>query len=410
MKRSSVFAAAVLFIGLGAVAGGLALYKYREVAAAAAAGGGYEPAEAVGIVAAREELWQPTSDLVGTVIARRSVLVRNELEGRVTAVGFDSGSIVEEGQTVLTQDDTTERADLEGARASVRVAEANVGQADSRIRLAEQMRERLRSVEVRAIAEADVDRADSELSTAQAERLRWEAEVDQANARVAQLGARLAKMTITAPFRARAGMRVVHEGQYLPEGAEVVWLQELTESIYLDFAIPQEYAPRVKAGTAVMATGDLLGPEPVRIEVVATDAIVNNDTRNLRVRAVVENSAGTLVPGMFVQIRVPVEEPRPYVVVPGTAVRRASYADSVFVVVPGKGDGELRASQRFVKLGPAIGSDVIVLEGVEVGERVVATGSFKLRDGGLLTEGKSSAPPGPSPEKPAPTDHETRGE
>lgn len=405
MNRSSVLAAAGLFLGLLGAAGGLAYYKAQEIGAAAAGGGGYEPAEAVDIAEVRQVTWQPTSDLVGTVVALRSVLVRNELSGVVTTVGFESGAVVEEGQVLLKLDDSVERADLAAAKASVRVAEANVAQAESRIRLAERMLERLTSVQGRAVAEADLDRARSELDTAKAEHTRWLAEVDQAKARVAQVETRLRKMTIRAPFRARAGMRMVHEGQYLPEGTTVVDLQELTDQIYLDFAIPQEYAPRVAPGTAVMATGQLLGPEPTRIEVVATDATVNNETRNLRVRAVVDNSAGRLVPGMFIQIRVPVEDARPYTVVPGTAIRRASYGDSVFVLVPGEGEGQLRAKQRFVTLGPMIGDDVIVLKGLEPGERVAAAGSFKLRDGVLVMQAR----PVPVAPAAAPTAHSGGG-
>lgn len=406
MKRSSVLAAAGLFLGLLGAAGGLAYYKAQELEAAAAGGGGFEPAEAVDITPARQVPWQPTSDLVGTVVAVRSVLVRNELAGVVTKVGFESGATIEEGEVLLALDDSTERADLAAASASVRVAEANVVQAESRIRLAERMLERLTSVQGRAVAEADLDRARSELDTARAEHTRWLAEVDQAKARVAQVETRLKKLTIRAPFRARAGMRMVHEGQYLPEGADVVALQELTDYIYLDFAIPQEYAPRVARGTAVMATGELLGPEPVRIEVVATDATVNNDTRNLRVRAIVENTAGRLVPGMFIQIRVPVEDPRPYTVVPATAIRRASYGDSVFVVVPGEGEGQLRAKQRFVTLGPTIGDDVIVLKGIEPGDRVAAAGSFKLRDGALVMQAQ---PPAPAAQPPVATSQPAGG-
>jgi membrane fusion protein, multidrug efflux system len=222
-----------------------------------------------------------------------------------------------------------------------------------------------------------------ELDTARADRTRWLAEVDQAGARVAQVEARLAKLKIAAPFRARAGLRSVHEGQYLAEGADVVALQELTDTIYLDFAVPQEYAPRVTTGTAVMATGELLGPDPVRIEVVAVDATVNNTTRNLRIRAVVDNSRGTLVPGMFVQVRVPIEAPRSYVVVPSMAVRRAAYGNSVFVIEPDE-KGTTRARQRFVTLGRTLEEDVIVLEGLRAGERVGGAGSFKLRDGAMV--------------------------
>jgi multidrug efflux pump subunit AcrA (membrane-fusion protein) len=90
----------------------------------------------------------------------------------------------------------------------------------------------------------------------------------------------------------------------------------------------------VKIGLTVMATADLLGPNPVKITVAAIDATVNYDTRNLRIRAVVDNPRGVLVPGMSVQVRVPIEAPKTLVAVPSTAVRRAAYGNSVFVISP----------------------------------------------------------------------------
>jgi membrane fusion protein (multidrug efflux system) len=301
-------------------------------------------------------------------------------------VNFESGAVVEKGDVLLTLDDASDRADLAAANASVRVAEANVEVMDVRISLARKELDRMQgAADAKAVAAMELDRSKSELQRAEADRERLVAEVDQAKAKVDQVNARLAKMVIRAPFRARAGLRSVHEGQYLAEGASVVMLEEVSEKIYLDFPIPQEYAPRVFPGLVVMATSDVMGPDPIRIEVAAVDAAVNNDTRNLRVRAVVDNKEGRLRPGMFVQIRVPVEEPREYVVVPSTAVRRASYADQLFVVGKGEKEGDgpdvKRVKQRFVKLGPTVGQDVIVLEGVKEGETVAATGSFKLHDG-----------------------------
>ncbi len=341
----------------------------------------FEPAEAVEVLQAREATWQPMADLVGTVFALRTVTVRNELDGMVRYVGFESGAVVEEGQELLRQDDSTERADLDAARAAVRVAQAGVEHADAQIALAEVELRRLTTLGNGAVAEVEVDRARTRLDTARAERVRWLAEADQARAREAQVQARMNKLTIRAPFRARTGLRTVHEGQYLAAGSEVVVLQELSDTIYLDFAVPQEFVPRVKVGTTVMATGVLLGPEPVPITVVAADASVNRDTRNLRVRARVDNRNGVLMPGMAVEVRVPVHEPSRVVVVPSTAVRRAAYGPFVFVVEPGEGDGTMRARQRFVTLGQTIGDEVIVLEGLRDGERIAGAGSFKLRDG-----------------------------
>jgi membrane fusion protein, multidrug efflux system len=392
MKRSAI----VIWMMVAAVVAGGGYVTWRVLRGGGAGGvgmEGFEPTESVQIVESREVTWQPTADLVGTVFALRSVSVRNELAGVVTHVGFESGTIVEPGQVLLKQDDTTDRADIAAARASVRVAEANVANADAEIRLATRELERLTGLDSQAVAEIEIDRARSKLDSAAADRVRWVAEVDQASARVAQVEARLSKLTLVAPFRARAGMRTVHAGQYLAEGSDVVMLQEMTDTIYLDFAVAQEYVPRVVIGTTVMATGELLGPDPVPIKVVAMDASVSRDTRNLRIRSVVDNSKGTLVPGMSVQVRVPIDVPATRVVIPSMAIRRAAYANSVFVITPDeKGDGA-RAKQRFVKLGQTLGEDVIVLDGLKVGERVAAAGSFKLRDGVKVMIAPAGAPP-----------------
>lgn len=404
MNRSTVIAGVVLFTIIGTVAGGLWWWRVHKSQQDAAKQGFGEIPEFVQIVEARERNWQPTADLVGTVFSLRSVRLSNELAGRVREVKFDSGTLVEPGTVLMTLDDSTDRADLDAAQASVRVAEANVGVSDSRVALAKTEIRRLETAVAAAAAPAvDLDRAKSELQRLEADRQRTLAEVDQARARAAQVQTRIDKLSIKAPFRGRVGIRTVHDGQYLAEGSAVVMLEEIADKIYLDFPVPQEYLPRVKVGMVVNGQAAALGQEPLRLEVVAIDATVNNDTRNVRVRAVVDNRDGLLRPGMFVQIRVPVEAAKPYVVIPTTAVRRTSYADQIFVVVKGsiKGsDGkqaeELRAQQRFVKLGPTLGDDVVVLEGLKAGEQVASTGSFKLRDKALVMAAPPPAPPSPA--------------
>ncbi|QYK47912.1 MAG: efflux RND transporter periplasmic adaptor subunit [Phycisphaeraceae bacterium] len=392
MNRKWIVGTTIVVVGAIAAAGAIAAVKGREKGNEAGAPK-FEPFEAAQIVEAGVMTFQPTADMVGTVFAKRSVMVRNELAARVLEVGFDSGVVVEAGQVLVRQDDTTDRADLEAALASVRVAEASIEQGDTEIALAEVELQRLSAVQTRAIAEVELDRARSRLDAARAARVRWVAEADQARARVAQVESRIEKLTIRAPFRARAGMRTVHEGQYLAEGTDIVGLQELTDTIYLDFAVPQEYAERARVGTVVMASGAMLGSEPARIEVVAVDATVNNSTRNLRIRAIVDNSRGALVPGMFVQVRVPIDAPSEHVVVPSVAIRRAPYGNSVFVISADE-SGETRAFQRFVTLGETVGEQVIVLDGLKQGERIAAAGSFKLRDGVKVVTGEPGGGPG----------------
>jgi membrane fusion protein (multidrug efflux system) len=110
------------------------------------------------------------------------------------------------------------------------------------------------------------------------------------------------------------------------------------------------------------------------------------------------DGAQRLRAGMFLQVRVPVEAPAPRIVVPATAVRRTTYGDNVWIVSPGdtaKDPHDLRASMRPVRLGPAIGEDIIILDGLKAGERIATTGSFKLREGAKVIDADNPPPPPP---------------
>lgn len=409
MKTSTVLTAVGIFAGLAVIGGVLAWSKYRQISDSANAGPAFEPAESIEITTSRTVQWQPTADLVGTVFSIRSVRVQNEVPGIIKQVHFQSGDIIEANKPLVSLDDSTDRAALDAAKAAVRVAEAGVKVADARIRLAESEYNRQQAaLKERAASALEVERTKSEWDKALADRQRAAAEVDQAAARVVELEARLAKMVIRAPFRARAGIRTIHEGQYLPvqmmpNSPAIVTLEELSDKIYLDFAIPQEYVSRVGKGVRVTANSPMLGPDSIMIEVAAVDSAIDTGTRNVRVRALVDNKDQRLRAGMSVPIRVPTDEPKPVVVVPATAVRRASYADQVFLVVPGEKPGVLRAKSRFVSLGNTIGPDVVVTKGLEAGEQIAAGGSFKLRDGGLVVKAEPKPPTPSTPAAPAPT-------
>lgn len=397
MSKAAV-ARILLIVGLVGVAGSLTLWKYRSIHNAAAATPAFEPFETVQVVQAKLTPWRQTAELSGTVVAKQSVTIRNELAGTVKEVLFDSGKIVDEGQVILTMDTTTEQADLRALEATVEVMDADISAAEATKRLAEANLRRLsQAIEVRAgaVSETEMDQARSTLDAASAKLESSRAQREQARAHVDQMKATIAKKTIRAPFRAVAGLRNVHQGQYLAEGTSIVGLQSVSDDIYLDFALPQEQAYRAKPGMVVMADAPMLGTQPLRIEVVALDAVADPTTRNVRVRAVVPNKEQRLVPGMFVDITVPVGEEQDYITVPSTAVRRASFGDHVFLVTPDQKDpSKLRAHQQFVKIGPMVGDDIIVLDGLKAGDEVAANGSFKLREGVLVMKG--GAPSGPS--------------
>lgn len=426
MNKAPFIAGVATLAGLVVVGGAVAAWKYKQMHAPNPMAG-MVPPQFVTTTQVKTIPWQPRSRLVGTVVAVRNVSLANEVVGVVRNVGFESGAVVEPGQVLVNLSTETEKADLSAAQAALRLAESNIEVSQAEIKIAQSALDLAKTtlkryesaVTASSVSQSDLDRAKSEVerSAAALERAnsslaKSKAERDQAAARVAQIETVIAKKTLKAPFKARAGMRTVHPGQYLAEGTSIVSLTELTDDIYLDFAVPQEQAARVSPGMVVTAKSEMLGTDEAKITVVSIDATVNPVTRNVRVRSSVPNPGYKLKPGMFIDVEVPTEAAKPYVVVPATAVRRASFGDHVFVLAPmdmskmpppptpppgspppgaQQGPPPMTATMRKVTLGANLGDSIIVLDGLKEGEKIAADGAFKLYEGAMVMEGPPPA-------------------
>jgi len=363
MNRRALVIAVVAILAVVAALAGFKYWRVSSMIAAAAAFG--EPAETVQVAAARPITWQAESSAAGTVVAREYVTLRNELSGTVAAVHFTSGQVVAAGQPLLDLDTRTERAEL-------RSAEADIG-------LARLTADRTRKlVEEKAASQAEVDRAEAQLA--------------QAEARRDVIATTIARKTLRAPFRGRIGLRDIHPGQYLAEGTELTTLESVADSVYVDFRLPQETAARLAPGAEVQVSGGGLAAAATAT-VRAVDARADEASRTVRVRAEVAVAGEQLKPGTFVDVTVAAEAPRSVLAIPLAAVRRAAYGDHVFVIgAAAPGEKGPRAEQRFVRTGPVVGTDIVILDGLAPGDRVATEGSFKLRQGSLVQVAGAPAP------------------
>lgn len=341
-----------------AVAGGLGYYKYSQIRAAMAFAAAYpEQVVAVESALAFEGLWQPETSVTAEVVATRSVTLSNELAGTIAAVGFISGAPVKAGDVLVLLDTSEEQAQLAAARAEAEIARLELSRNQKLI----------------------VSGAAAEESRDQAK-----ARHDAAVAAVNRLLAVIEKKTLRAPFDATTGLHQLEAGQYLDKGSVITRLIGLGESVWIDFTLPQQQAliaigERVRV-TAPGATGT------VEAEVIARDAFVNERSRNISVRALVNDPDGLLLPGSLVKVAVPVSGAQIATLVPLTAVRRSAFGAHVFVLVPAEESARApyRASQRPVVLGPQQGDLVIIVSGLKPGELVATDGAFKLREGVLV--------------------------
>lgn len=345
----------LLLASLAGAGLGIYLWKGALVAnAATAAAQQQEMPIVVGAAPVRTSQHARTTTAIGTVRALRSITLRNELPGTVRNVALTAGAIVDQGALLVELDVAVETAQLHALQAEARLAESMLGRME-------------RALQSQGASAADVDRA--------------RAQHDMAVANVQRLEALIEQKRLRAPFRARVGLVDLHLGQYLEPGTPITTLQGVDAAVHVDFAVPQEAAARLVVGQAVQV--QKRGGEPVvAAQVVAIDARVDEATRNAWVRAEL-GGENLPQPGASVRVQVPIAAPAEVLVVPVSALRKSPAGDFVYVLAKDP-QGALRARQRPVVGGPSLGDEVIVREGLQVGELVAAEGSFKLREGALV--------------------------
>jgi membrane fusion protein (multidrug efflux system) len=323
------------------------------------------PPETVTAAPAAGDVWASSLRAVGTVVAVRGITVVPEVPGMVSRIAFASGQDVRKGQILVQLDASVEQAELASAKAELKLAEVTLER-------------------VQALRQDDVN-SPAELDQAQATAMK-------ARARVQALEATIAKKTVRAPFAGSLGIRAIDPGQFLNTGTPIVSLQALDE-LYVDFSLPQRELARVRPGEKIEVRADAYGDMTWTGVIDTVEPSVDEATRNVRLRALVDNPGRKLRPGMFVDLRVELPDAHDVVVVPATSIIYAPYGDSAYVVEERESeDGGLVARQVFVRLGDRRGDLVEVRDGLEKGQMVVTTGGFKLRNGAAVVINNELAP------------------
>lgn len=319
-----------------------------------------QPPEAVNLGEVREVSWERRVEAVGSVVAVQGVIVAAEADGVVRAIEAEAGAVVKAGQVLVRLDSEVEEAQLRAAEATAEWARVSFKRAQELFGS-------------RTVSQAEVDSA--------------QAEVKQAEAQADNIRAMIAKKTIVAPFAGRLGVRQISLGQFLNKGGPVISLQSL-DPVYVEFSVPQQRLGLIQHDYVVRVTSDAFAERTFEGRITAINPDIDPATLNVRVQSTLTNTDGLLRPGMFVAVDVVLPEAENVLAIPTTAVVYAPYGNSVFVAVEGEAgpDGKrpLVAEQRTVRLGLNRGDFVAVTAGLKVGERIVTSGAFKLRQGVTL--------------------------
>jgi len=212
-----------------------------------------------------------------------------------------------------------------------------------------------------------------------AEGLSTEAERDAAQGRLDELLAArgvlnvtLSKSVIRAPFAGTVGLRHVSEGAWVSPSTKLATLHD-TSSLKLDFTLPERYAGQVQQGQRFRFTVEGVGA-PLSGMVQAFEPALDERSRSVIVRGVVENTDARLMPGTFARVELPLKS-EDALVVPAIALIPGADGQRVFV----ERDGVAKAVP--VEIGVRSGNDVQILQGLAPGDRVIVSNLPRLRDG-----------------------------
>lgn len=307
------------------------------------------PAEVpVRVLAVAPRALERAVEATGAVEAEHTVRLQPETTGQVVEVAFKDGQRVEKGQLLVRLRDGDARAAVADAKARLDLAALELDRAKA-------LRER------ENVSQSELDKAVAQHALAAAA-------LD-----AAQEGLR--RTRVVAPFAGTVGRREVSPGAVVSPTTVLSNLEAL-DRLLVDVALPEDSLARVAPDQPATISVSALPGETFPGVVGYVAPRVNEETRTVDVRVVLDNPEGRLRPGMSAAVRIVTETAPEALTVPTEALVNTARGPSVYVVGE---DGA--AALRPVRTGDREAGAVEVVEGLASGDRVVIEGFARLRPG-----------------------------
>ena len=329
-------------------------------------------------------------EATGTIVAASIVDVRPQITSIVTKVNITEGQIVKKGDLLFTLDDRTDKANFDRAQALANDAKRQLARAKE-------------LVAKNFISKAGLDTAEANAAST------------QATARAAEV--QLSFNYLRSPIDGRAGIINVFPGSLVQASNVVVSSTSSTatstsgamvtitqlDPINVQFTVPERDIPlllKARKDDAPLPVSVSIGniettQYPGLVYVI--DNQVDPVIGAVRLKARLENKNGALIPGQFARIKLEASTLRDVMLIPSQAVVINPKGRFVYVV---EKDDDKVAMKPIKVLYEYQGNAVI--EGIDVGSRVIVEGKQNLRPGSKVSEAKPTNTP-KALVKPAPT-------
>ena len=344
------------------------------------------PPPMVSVITVSPEQVTNISELPGRVEAVRTAEVRARVGGIVQKRYFNEGSEVRAGQPLYQLDPAPYMAAFASARATVGQAEANVTRAEANLAQATTKLNRYRNlVESNAVSKQEFDDLSSAQKLATADVSAARAAVDTARATQETAKLNLSWATVSAPISGRIGRTLITEGALVTandpnplaiiqqlDPIYVTLSQSSVEMARLREVMGQSGKNGVKAKLTLVTEDGR--PYPQGGQLLFSEAVVDPQSSSVILRAQFPNPQRTLLPGMYVRVRVEQGVRPGTITVPQQAVMRTVDGSLVMTV-----DAEGKVAPRPVKTEGAYGTHWIISSGLKAGDTVIVEGLQKVK-------------------------------
>jgi membrane fusion protein, multidrug efflux system len=311
-------------------------------------------------------------EALGNLYANESTVLTAKTTKTVTQINFADGQRVSKGAILVEMTNNEEAALMEAANYNVIEAKKQLDRAKS-----------LSATGAVPAALLDQHQRDYETSRAQ----------------LRALEARLKDLRITAPFNGVVGIRSISVGSLITPGQEIVTLND-DSKMKLDFTVPAIYLRSLRVGLPIEANSHDLENKIFKGVISSIDNKIDEATRSIKVRALVENPQHELKQGMLMSLVIRASS-RQALAISESALVPMGSNNFVFVLQKnalektvelkqkeetqsgGKHIGWL-AEKRQIKIGKRYPGRVEVLEGLREGDKVVTHGLQKIHDGQMV--------------------------
>jgi len=337
------------------------------------------PAPQVSVVTVKPQSIPYIANFVAQTESSRQVDIVARVSGYLDRIAYREGELVKEGEVLFRIDPKPFQAQLDSAHGELKAQEARHSTAFATLNRIKPL------TEMRAMSQADLDKAQGEFDSSRAA-------VYSAQAKVKEMQLNLSYATIRSPVTGVASRSLQRQGAYVnstSDSAKLTYVAAL-DPIWVNFSVSQNQLAKIKDEVAqkhitlppgqvfeveLVLPGGALYPEKGRISFA--DPSFSQETGSFLVRAVLPNPNKALMPGMFVTARVKGGTRTNAIIVPQLSVQQGANGHVVYVV---RQDGT--AELRPVVVGDYYGEkDIFILAGLQAEDRVVVDGALKVVPG-----------------------------